>query len=209
MRTATLIVPWQCPNPQQASLHSKNTSRAHRPVCLAQGGPARPGTPAPARYPARPGLAPTRIRPACGFARPKPLGPGPDTTALSPVFLTRALASCAFSVNLESTVRALDPVGQRSRHPPGPLPRTRMLTRTSPSARATPAVTGAGHRLVSSSLHPGPHRARPYLLQSYSSTRIMISTARPLNLVRRSPRHPPGPLPRTRMTHPLSSGHSG
>jgi hypothetical protein len=96
-RTATLTVPRQCSHPQQVSLHSKNTSRAHRPVCMAQAGPARPGTPAPSRYPARPGLAPTRIRSARGPARPKPPGPGPDTTALSPVLLIRALASCAFS----------------------------------------------------------------------------------------------------------------
>ena len=75
------------------SLHSKNSSRAHRPVCMAQAGPARPGSPSPSRYPARPGLAPTRIR----SARPKPPGPGLDTTAPSPVLLIRALACFAFS----------------------------------------------------------------------------------------------------------------
>jgi hypothetical protein len=128
MRTATLTVPQQCPHPQQASLHSKNTSRAHRPVCLAQAGPARPGKPADT---------------GAGH-RLSPQHPTPGT--------------------LTGTAR-------------GCLLRPRGYTRD-------------------------PHRDRPWL--PAPSTRI--STARPLNPVRRSPRHPPGPPPADPDDAPSQSG---
>jgi hypothetical protein len=133
-----------------------------------------PGPQARLHGPSRPGSA----RYASTAPVPRPARPCPDSDPLSPwprpAETSRSRPGHDRSVTGAPHqgprklrfLRALYPVGHRSRHPPGPPPRTPMLTRTNPSARATPADTGAGDRLSPSTLHPGPSPGPPVVAHS-------------------------------------------
>ena len=173
-----------------------------------------PGPQARLHGPSRPGSA----RYASTVPVPRPARPCPDSDPLSPwprpAETSRSRPGHDRSVTgaphqgprkLRS-LRALYPVGHRSRHPPGPPPRTPMLTRTNPSARATPADTGAGDRL--SPQHPTPGTLTGTACGCSLRPR---GQARPDHSTRAAEAHVilPGRPPRIRMTHPLSPGHSG